>query len=77
MRISLKGKTTTELFNIFHDNYKESITPHWVEKFMELSGVSKEQTDACYWHNVEIPNNEEANVKLIEFLEKLDFEEKI
>jgi hypothetical protein len=65
--------TTTELFNIFHDDYKDDIEPHWAEKFRELSGVSKEQTDACYWHNTEIPNNEEANKRLVAFLDELDY----
>lgn len=65
--------TTTELFNIFHDDYKDCIEPHWAEKFRELSGVTKEQTDACYFHNTEIPNDEKANKKLVDFLDKLDY----
>lgn len=67
-----EGKTTTELFNIFHDEYKDRIEPHWAAKFRELSGVTKEQTDACYWCNTEIPNNEEANTRLIAYLEQVD-----
>lgn len=67
------GKTTTELFNIFHDDYKEDMEPQWCEKFREISGVSKEQTDACYWNNTEIPNNEEVNKKLIAYLDELDY----
>ena len=65
--------TTTELFNIFHDDYKDDIEPHWAEKFRELSGVTKEQTDACYFHNTEIPNNAEANKRLVAFLDELDY----
>lgn len=65
--------TTTELFNIFHDDYKDNIELHWAEKFRELSGVTKEQTDACYFHNTEIPNNEEANKRLVAFLDELDY----
>lgn len=67
----LKGKTTTELFNIFHDNYKDVIEPHWMEKFREISGITKDQTDACYFHNAEIPNNEEVNNKLIAYLNEI------
>lgn len=67
------GKTTTELFNIFHDDYKEDIEPHWCSKFIELSGISKEQADACYWHNVEIPNDEEINKKLTAYLDELEY----
>lgn len=76
------GKTTTELFNIFHDGYKDIIAslgpdnipdqPHWCKEFRVISGISKEDTDACYWENVMIPNNEEANVKLCAFLDKID-----
>lgn len=65
--------TTTELFNIFHDDYKDCIRPHWAEKFRELSGVTKEQTDACYFHNAEIPDDKEANKKLANFLDELDY----
>ena len=60
------GKTTTKLFNIFHDDYKDEIEPHWSKKFEEISGVTKEQTDACYFYNKEIPNDEEANKKLVD-----------
>jgi len=68
------GKTTTELFNIFHDDYKDDIEPHWSKKFEEISGVTKEQTDACYFYNKEIPNDEEANKKLVAFLDELDYQ---
>lgn len=64
--------TTTDLFNIFHDEYKELIEPHWEKEFIRISGITQEQADACYWQNVEIPNDEVANKKLIEYLEEID-----
>lgn len=82
------GKTTTELFNIFHDDYKEEIREyavstlhldendpdtHWAAQFRRISGVSKTQTDDCYWRNTEITNNEEANKKLAAYLDELDY----
>ena len=80
-------KTTTELFNIFHDEYKDVIaslgpdcipdSPHWCREFRFISGISKEDTDNCYWHNIEIPNNEEANAKLVAYLEKIDNGEEV
>ena len=66
---------TTELFNYFHDELKEVIEDmHWAEKFREISGVSKEETDACYWHNKEIDNDEVANKKLIDYIRSLGYE---
>ena len=64
--------TTTDLFNIFHDEYKDVIEPHWETEFIRISGVSKQQCDNCYWNNEEIPNDEVANRKLIEYLEEID-----
>lgn len=64
--------TTTDLFNIFHDEYKELIEPHWEKEFIRISGITKEQADACYWQNEEIPNDEVANRKLIAYLEDID-----
>ena len=66
---------TTELFNYFHDELKEVIEDmHWAEKFREISGVSKEETDACYWYNKEIDNDEVANKKLIDYIRSLGYE---
>ena len=66
---------TTELFNYFHDELKEVIQDkHWAEKFREISGISKEETDACYWYNKKIKNNEEVNKKLIEYISSLGYE---
>lgn len=67
-------ETTTDLFNIFHDEYKERVTPHLTEQFRGLSGLTKEQTDACYWHNAELPNDKDANKRIISFLQQLDEE---
>ena len=65
---------TTELFNYFHDELKEAISDmHWAKKFREISGISKEETDACYWRNLEIKNNEEANKKLIDYIASLGY----
>ena len=71
-----KDYTTTELFNIFHDEYNELIPEedgHWDAVFRKISGVSKKATDACYMRNVEIPNDPKANEKLVDYLERLNF----
>ena len=60
--------TTTDLFNIFHDDYKDVVKPHWFREFERVSGIPKEQLDDCYWQNKEIPNDEAANGKLIAYL---------
>ena len=66
---------TTDLFNYFHDELKEVIDDmHWAVKFREISGISKEETEACYWHNKEIQNNDAANQKLINYIRSLGYE---
>ena len=45
-------KEYTKVFNYFHDELKDVIEDmHWSKKFREISGVSKEETDACYYRN--------------------------
>ena len=66
---------TTELFNYFHDELKEVVQDkHWAEKFREITGISKEETDACYWHNKEIKKNDDANQKLIDYISSLGYQ---
>jgi hypothetical protein len=62
---------TTNLFNKFHDEYKDIIEPHWMTEFIRISGITKEQAEACYWKNEEIPNNEQANEKLIKYIREV------
>ena len=66
--------STTELFNYIHDNMKESFAPesNWIRKFCDVSGISKDDADANYWHNTEIPNNPTANRKIIDYLKGVD-----
>lgn len=66
-----RDKTTTELFNIFHDEYKEILQPHWMTVFCKVSGIPKEYAEDCYWHNKELPNNDAINARLIEYLNNL------
>ena len=66
--------STTELFNYIHDNMKESFAPegNWIRKFCDVSGISRDEADANYWHNTEIPNNPMANRKIIDYLKGVD-----
>ena len=65
---------TTDLFNYFHDELKDVIEDmHWSKKFRKISGVSKEETDACYYRNKEIKNDEVANQKLIAYIHSLGY----
>lgn len=68
--------STTELFNYIHDNMKETFAPgpeeSWIRKFCDVSGISRDEADANYWHNTEIPNNPTANRKIIDYLKSID-----
>lgn len=66
--------STTELFNYIHDDMKESFAPegNWIRKFCDISGISRDDADANYWHNTEIPNNPTANRKIIDYLKGID-----
>ena len=68
--------STTELFNYIHDNMKETFAPgpeeSWIRKFCDVSGISRDEADANYWHNTEIPNNPTANRKIIDYLKSIN-----
>ena len=66
--------TTTELFNIFHDEYKDIIPGDWSQVFRDITGISKKVTDACYKKDISIPNDPKANEKLIDYLEELEMD---
>ena len=69
---------TTDLFNFFHDELKEVIRGmHWMDKFCEISGISKENAEECYWKNKEIENNNDANNKLVSYIISLGYKESL
>lgn len=69
---------TTDLFNFFHDELKEVIEDtDWMDKFCEISGVSKEDAKECYWRNKEIKNDIETNNKLTDYIISLGYEKEL
>lgn len=65
--------TTTDIFNFFHDNLKDTIEPHWLDVFCRISGIEKTIANDCYWNNKEIENDDTANQKLMKYICSLGY----
>ena len=68
--------TTTELFNVFHDDY-EAIDPEncdWMARFCELAGVQKDVAYESYWNGTELPNDPAVNGELLTYLDGIEAE---
>lgn len=69
---------TTNLFNFFHDELKDAFEDmFWMRKFCEISGVSMNEAENCYWYSKDIPNNNESNLKLIDYIRTAGYDHEL